>query len=308
MLRLGIFVLSLVMMGGTMAHSCEKYSFNIAFPPGGIVDEVARVVAQGITANTGKPVVLENHAGASGNNIAKSLLTKKESCSILVTSDALVINERLYRNKGFSAREFTPIAIPALTPQILVANADSNIKSLGDVIGKNPTLSTAGYGSGSYVSMEYFFMRVLKSGLTQVPFQGGAPAITAVLGGHVDLMAGAIGGMVTEQIMAGKLRGLGISTMTRRDTVPSVPTFGESGYPFQISSWVGFFVPSSISEVTTELNAEIRAVLRNPTYAAKLKKMSFDIVEEDVATTNGRFHRDLTIWGSMVDDTGLRVD
>jgi tripartite-type tricarboxylate transporter receptor subunit TctC len=147
---------------------------------------------------------------------------------------------------------------------------------------------------------------VTKVKYVQVPFQGGAPAITALLGGHVDAIVLTLP-PVTPHIRSGALRGLGVAAAKRNAAIPDVPTFAEMGFQnFYSGSWVGVFAPAKTPDaVVAKLNAEINAAMKEPDALDRLAKAGFDPVVFDVPGTNKYFAEDVERWGTMVKAIGF---
>ena len=139
-----------------------------------------------------------------------------------------------------------------------------------------------------------------------VPFQGGAPAITATLGNHVDALVLTLPPM-TPHIRSGALRGIGVASDKRNSAIPDVPTYGEMGYPNVYSgSWVAFFAPAKTPDAVVEkLNAEINAVMKEPDSLDKIAKAGFDPVVKSVAEANDYYKSEVESWGKMVNAIGF---
>ena len=171
---------------------------------------------------------------------------------------------------------------------------------------KSFTYGSAGAGTGPQIGAEYFFQEVAKVKYVHVPFQGGAPAITATLGNHVDALVLTLPPVVP-QIVQGKLRGLGVASEKRNSAIPDVPTYGEMGYPGVYSgSWVAFFAPAKTPDaVVSKLNSEINALMAEPDSLEKLKQNGFDPVVKDVAGSEAYYKSEVASWGKMVNAIGF---
>ena len=182
--------------------------------------------------------------------------------------------------------DLRPVAFVAISPDVIAIHPSNPAKDLKQFIAnakdKSFTYGSAGAGTGPQIGAEYFFKEVAKVKYVHVPFQGGAPAITATLGNHVDALVLTLP-PVTPHIRSGALRGLGVASDKRNSAIPDVPTYGEMGYPNVYSgSWVGFFAPAKTPDAVVEkLNAEINAVMKEPDLLEKLAKAGFDPVVEE---------------------------
>lgn len=296
-------------------YPSRNITFIVAFAAGGVADGIGRLVGQKLGEKLGQTVVIENRGGAGGNIAAKAVAgAAPDGYTVLVTTTALAINETMHKSKGFAAADFATAAIAASSPEAFVTQTDrpaSNLKELVAAAKDKPiNFGTAGVGSGSHIAAEYFFRVLAKVPATHVPFQGGAPAINAVVAGHVDLLAGTLGGGVAAQINGGKLKGLGIASDKRAAVTPNVPTITEGGYPaFSAASWVGFFVPAKTPpEVVTRLNATIDEIVKEPDVQARLKTLGFDAVTGSQAQAESLFKAEVAKWGRMVDTIGVAVN
>ena len=299
---------------GAQPYPARDITFIVAFAPGGIADTLERFVAKGVGERLGRTVVVENRGGAGGNIAAAAVARAvPDGYTLLVTTTAVAINETLRPDKGFAASDLKPIAIVASSPEALVTSPDSPAANLADFLkaakDKNITFGSAGVGSGSHIAAEYFFKEIAKISATHVPFQGGAPAITATIGNQTDLLATTLGGGAAAQIASGKLKGLGVASAKRAAVTPNVPTYAEAGYPnFEASSWVGVFTPANTSpEITAKLNTTIEQVMQDPALRQKLTSIGFDPIEGSQAQAESYFKAEVEKWGKMVKTLGLSI-
>ena len=291
-----------------------RITLIVAFAPGGLADTLARFIGQGLGERLHTTVVVENRGGAGGN-IGASFVARStpDGTTLLATTTALAINETLFANKDFSAADFKAIAIPASSPESLVTSPGNPAAYLTDLIksanGKTINLAVPGVGTGSDIQAEYFFKFLAKVPAQQIPFQGGAPAMNAVLANQVDLMAGTLGGPIAAQIAAGQLKGLAIAADKRAAVSPDVPTYAELGYPgFTASSWVGFFAPAKTDpQILAALNATINEIVQTPDVAKKFTDMGMDTITGDQAQADAFFASEVKKWGEMVKALGLSI-
>jgi tripartite-type tricarboxylate transporter receptor subunit TctC len=299
---------------GAQLYPVRDITFIVAFAPGGVADTLARFVGKGLGEKLGRNVVVENRGGAGGNIAAAAVArAAPDGYTLLVTTTAVAINETLRPNKGFAATDLKPIAIVASSPEALVTGPDNPAANLADFIktakGKSINFGSAGAGSGSHIAAEYFFKEIAKINAVHVPFQGGAPAITATIGGQIDLMATTLGGGAAAQINSGKLKGLGVASAKRAGVTPNVPTYAEAGYPnFEAASWVGVFAPAATPpEITAKLNATIEEVMKDPALRQKLTSIGFDPLEGSQTQAESYFKAEVEKWGKMVKTLGLSI-
>jgi tripartite-type tricarboxylate transporter receptor subunit TctC len=301
----------LALPASAQSYPSQSITVVVAFPAGGLADLIGRLVSTKLSDRVKQSVVVENRGGAGGNIAAKQVVgAAPDGYTLLATTSALAVNATASKSKGFEVSDLRPVAIVAISPDVLAVHPSNPAKNLKEFIAnaktKSFTYGSAGVGTGPYIGAEYFFKEVTKVQYVQVPFQGGAPAITALLGNHIDALVLTLP-PVTPQILNGKLRGLGVASDKRNSAIPDVPTYGEMGYPhFYSGSWVGFFAPAKTPDaVVAKLNAEINAVMKEPDSLQQLAKSGFDPVVTNAAEVNIYFKDDVERWGKMVRAIGF---
>ena len=307
---------ALIATGSTQNATAQTYpsqnvTIIVAFPAGGLADIIGRLVSTKLTDRLKQNVVVENRGGAGGNLAAKAVAgAEPDGYTLLATTSALAVNATASKNKGFETNDLKPVAIVAFSPDVIAVHPSNPAKDLKEFLAnaktKSFTYGSAGVGTGPYIGAEYFFSEVAKVKYVQVPFQGGAPAIVAALGNHIDALVLTLP-PVTPQIVSGALRGIGLASEKRNPAIPNVPTYAEMGFPDVIvGSWVGFFAPAKTPDaVVAKLNAEINAVMKEPDSLEKLSKAGFDPVVKNVAEVNEYFKRDVQRWSKMVQAIGF---
>lgn len=307
---------ALIVAGFAQPCSAQTYPSQnvtviVAFPAGGLADIIGRLVSTKLSDRLKQSFVVENRGGAGGNLAAKSVAAAEpDGYTLLTTTSALAVNATASKNKGFETSDLRPVAIVAFSPDVIAIHPSNPAKNLKEFIAnaqaKSFTYGSAGVGTGPYIGAEYFFREVAKVKYVQVPFQGGAPAITAVLGNHVDAIVLTLP-PVTPHILSGALRGIGVASEKRNTAIPNVPTYAEMGYPnMYVGSWVGLFAPAKTPDaVVAKLNAEINAVMKEPDSLERLKKAGFEPVVKSAAEVNEYFKTDVERWGKMVQAIGF---
>lgn len=246
----------------------------VAFAPGGNTDILARAVGARMTENWGKPVIVDNRPGGSGV-LAAEIVAKAspDGHTVFVASTGeLSINPSLFKKLPYDVqRDYAPVSLGTVSPLLVVVHASfppKTVKELLDVARAKPrTLSYASVGVGTpqHLSGELFKMAT-GTDVVHVPYKGGAPATTALLGGQ-EVQFGFVGmGPVLPHVKAGRLKSLAISTARRSPAVPEVPTLQEQGVKdFDTSIWFAFFLPAKTPKIViAKLNAEIVRILRLP--------------------------------------------
>lgn len=249
----------------------------VGFAPGGAMDIVARTLAQKIAGPLGQPVVVENKPGAASNIAIRQLIdSPPDGYTIMLVANGISANPFLYTQQPFDPNtDITPVTLVARLPVVLAASASSDLDSLKKVIetakAKPGSISygTPGSGSTPHLAVEAF-TRAAGIQLTHVPYKGGSPAITDVLGGQLPLVAvNAV--EVLPHVKAGKLKVLAAFSAERVSTLPDAPTIAESGFPgFEASVWHAVIAPKGTSpEVVKRLNAEVHKALADPEVQAR---------------------------------------
>jgi len=290
----------------------QTITFQVAFAAGGIADVVARLVGQKLSERLAHTVVVENRGGAGGNLAAKAVSgAAPDGHTILATTTSLAVNETATRHKGFSADDLRAVAIVAFSPDVLAVHPSNPAKDLREFVksGKSFTYGSAGVGTGPHIGAEYFFREVAKVQALHVPFTGGAPAVAAAVGNHVDAIVLTLP-TVVPPMTQGLLRGIGLASATRNSAVPDVPTYGEMGFPNVYSgSWVGFFAPAKTPDaIVAKLNAEINAIMQEPQAQQKLKTIGFDVTIKTIGEANDYFRSEVAAWGKMIRAIGYSSD
>lgn len=298
---------------GAQQYPTQPVTLVVAFAAGGFADGVARLIGDKLGERLGQSIVVENRGGAGGNLGARAVATANaDGHTILVTTTSVAVNDTLYRNKGYATDDLRAVAIVGSTPEALIVNPSNPSKTLKEFLaaakGKSVNFGTAGVGTSSYIAAEYFFKALAKVEAVHVPFQGGAPAINALIGNHVESVALTLPPAVPH-IVGGRLRGLAIASEKRLAAVPDVPTYIEGGFPgFTATSWVGFFAPTKTNDAAVaKLNTAINDILKLPDVLEKLKAMGLEPQGGPVAASQAFFKKEIDNWGNMVRAAGVPI-
>ena len=292
-------------------YPARSITMVVAFAPGGFADGVARILGAKLSERLGQNVVIENRGGGGGN-IAGAAVARAsaDGYTLLVTTTGLAINETLSKEKGFVLSDLRAIAIPAWAPETLSVNSKSSAKTLVDLVNlakdKPVSFASPGVGTSGHIANAFFFQNMAKVNFVHVPFQGGAPAVNAVAGGHVDALVGAMPGHAG-QLSSGLIRGLAVAAENRLPQFPDIPTYAEAGFgPLIASTWVGVFAPAKVSDtIVDKLNMTINEVLKDPAAQEQLKKLQIELRQSDRAATEMFFRRDIDQWKTMINAIGL---
>src|SRR5499427_210156 len=282
----------------------------VAFPAGGYADSFARILGDRLGARLGQSIVIENRGGAGGNIGAATVAhATPDGYTLLVTTASIAVNETYYKSKNYAASDLRAIAIPAGAPETLSVNPNDPAKTLGELIAsareKPFDYASPGVGTSSHVVAAYFFKELAKIEPVQVPFQGGAPAVNAVMGGHVRVLIGTLPGYAG-QLRSQAVRGLAVSSDKRVPEYPDIPTYGEAGFPMVAISWVGVFAPAKVDDaIAAKLNAAINEIVAEPATEAKLRTFSMQTSARSLADTESYFRSEVAKWGKMVETIGI---
>jgi tripartite-type tricarboxylate transporter receptor subunit TctC len=234
------------------------------FPPGGITDTYARLIAQWLSEHLGQQFFVENRPGAGGTLAAETVAkSAPDGYTLLLTTSADAWNATLYSNLNFNVlRDFTPVATISRGPGVLVVNPSLAAKSVPELIGyakSNPgkvTVASAGIGSAPHMYWE-LFRSVTGVDMVHVPYRGGGPAVTDLLGGQVLVYFGTFASTI-ENVRAGKLRALAVTSPARATVLPDVPAMAEFLPEYEASIYVGIAAPRDTPvEIVEKLNKTI---------------------------------------------------
>jgi tripartite-type tricarboxylate transporter receptor subunit TctC len=288
----------------------------VPFPAGGSTDLVARLVAAGMSKNLGQQVVVENRGGAGGN-IGAAAVTRAEpdGYTILMGTVAThALNPALYKKMPYDAVEdFAPISLLALIPNVLVVNPDfpaRSVPELVDLLKAHPgeySYASSGNGTPLHLSGE-LFKSMAGVDMVHVPYKGAGPALVDVIAGHVPIMFDNLPPSL-EQIRAGKLRGLAVTTKERAPAIPELPTIAETLPGYETYSWNALFAPAGTpGPIIQRLNEAARAAVNDPEIAAKLKDLSATPVGSTPEELAAHVQAELAKWAPVVEASGARLD
>jgi tripartite-type tricarboxylate transporter receptor subunit TctC len=286
----------------------------VPFPAGGTTDIAARIVAQRMQESMGQPVVVENRGGAGGS-IGADVVAKSAPDGhtlLMVGFPFPLINSMFPSAKIDVLRDFTPVVNVMSSPNALVVKADSPYKSVADVLAAakaNPgkvTYASVGNGSSPHMGME-LLKRSAGVDILNVPYKGSAPALTAMLGGEVDIMFDNLPNAVPH-VKGGRLRTLAITSNSRSRLMPEAPTMVEAGVPgFSMDVWFGVAVPAGTPpDAVAKLNQEINRIITTPEVKARLEGMGLDVVGGSAEAFGRTIAADVAKWSAVVRDAGIK--
>lgn len=289
----------------------------VPFSPGGITDASGRVIAEALSRRLGQQMIVDNRPGASGNiGSQQAALADADGHTLLLVPDSnMLIAPHVYKNLPFDPlKDFVPVAKVGDTALVMLANPAGPIKTLRDVMSLAKSQSgglpygTSGIGGNTHIVGELFKQRT-GSELLHVPYKGGGPAMSDLMGGQIPLVITAVAGAIPH-IKSGKLLPVAVPSTQRSESLPNVPTFIESGLAdFFYNSWIGIFAPAKTPKaIVSRLNSELNAVVTTPDVRARLNGMGI------VATTSApepfaaEMKRDLERYGPIIKKAGITAE
>jgi tripartite-type tricarboxylate transporter receptor subunit TctC len=256
-------------------------TLTVGFAPGGGTDTAARIIAKKLTDNIGQAVVVENKSGAGGNIAAQDIAqAPPDGYKIHLTSvGPMSVAPAMTKNLPYDAkRDIAPITMGVVFPNVMIIHPGVPAKTLAEFValakqrGGSMSYGSSGIGGAGHLSGE-LFKQAAKIDLVHVPYKGGGPAMTDLLGGRIDMYI-AVPSTAQSHIEAGKVRALATTGARRTASMPTVPTVAELGYPgFEAVNWYAFVAPGKTPRPIVEFwNREIVKVLRDPEVAKELAK------------------------------------
>jgi tripartite-type tricarboxylate transporter receptor subunit TctC len=285
------------------------------FPPGGSVDQVARIIAQPLSQQLGQTVIVENRGGASGTiGTAAVVQAPADGYTFAVVFDTFGVNPSLTPSMPFdSKKDLIPMVLVGTSPMVLATNVGSEYKTFADVVAaakakKNVSFGTIGNGSLGHLAMA-LLGKDAHVDWTHIPYKGGGPLMSDAVAGHVPLSIGSI--FVTKpHIDSGRMRPLAVTTTKRSPDLPNVPTIAENGYPgFEAPAWWAVLASAKTPpEIIKRMNEELNKVLKNPEVAKKLDAQGIDIMGGSPEQARTFIEKQMTIWAKVVKDNDIKAD
>ncbi len=292
----------------------------VVFPPGGSVDQVARLLAPPLSLALGQTVVVENKGGASGSiGAAAVAAAPADGYTFAVVFDTHGVNPSLIPNLPFdSKKDLAPVLLVGTAPMVLATHVGSPYKTFADVVAaakgkpgadnKGVSYGTIGAGSLGHLAM----VLLGKSGgldFQHIPYKGGGPLMTDAVAGHVPLSIGSV--FVTKpHIDSQRMRPLVVTTSKRSPDLPNVPTLAESGFAgFEAPAWWALLAPAKTPpEIIARMNAELNKVMKQPDVAKRLDTQGIDVIGGTPDQAREFIDKQMDIWGKVVRDNGIKAD
>ncbi len=290
--------------------------FVVPYPPGGGTDVVARIVQPRLQAVLGQSIVIENKGGAGGS-LGTDIVSKAapDGYTVLFTLSSHTINPAIFPKLPYDTlKDFEPVGTVASLPQLLAANPGVPVRTVADVVAQAKaapdkfSFASVGNGSPGHLAGE---LMVLRTGaqMVHIPYRGGGPAVTDVMGGQVPLLWVSIPA-AAQQVKAGKLRALAVSTLKRSPAFPDVPTMQEAGVAdFEVDSWYAMLVPAKTPRaVIDKLNKALNTVLAEPAVRNQLLEQGADAVGGTPEALGKVIAAELPKWAKLAKDANIKAD
>lgn len=292
-------------------YPVKPVKFVVPYAPGGTGDLLARIFAEKMQARLGQPFIVENRAGANGNIGMESVSRAPgDGYTVLFTpSEPLVINRTLYAPLSFDADGFVPISVLASTPLVLLVHPKVGADNVAQLIAfakANPerlNYSSQGKGSTAHLTAELFgSMAGVK--LVHIPYQGGGPALAALLAGQVDMMFVVLSSALPH-IRTGKVKVLAVGSEQRNAALPEVPAMSSVLPGFASSNWFGMVAPAGTPQaIAARLSAVGVEILKQPDVAKRLFDLSLDTIGSAPADMGLTLKQDTERWARVIRITG----
>ena len=316
-------MLGLPLCGGLVALPAHAQSawpskpirFIAVFPPGGSVDQVARILAAPLGLQLGQSVIVENKGGASGAiGTAAVAAATPDGYTFGVVFDTHGVNPSLIPNLPFdSKKDLYPVILVGTSPMVLATFAGSEYKTFADVVAAAKAKKNVSYGTIGSGSLGHLAMSLLgkKGGIDwlHVPYKGGGPLMSDAVAGHVPLSIGSV--FVTKpHIDSKRMRPLAVTSSTRSVDLPDVPTVAESGFPgFEAPAWWAVIAPAKTPpEILKRLNEELNKTLKNPEIAKKLDAQGIDVVGGTPESARVFIDRQMDTWAKVVKENTIKAE
>ncbi len=288
----------------------------VPFPAGGTTDILARQLAKELGERWGKPVIVDNKAGASGTIFSEQLARMPpDGHTLMLTATHHVINPGLYKNLKYDTRtDFTPLAQVAAVPNVLVVHPSFPPKTVQQLVAyakANPgkvNFGSSGTGGANHLSGELFKLMAGVE-MVHVPYKGAATALTDLLGGQTPMMFDSVPG-VLQHIQSGKLLALGVTSLKRSPALPNVPTIDEAGLKgFEATAWFGLYAPGRMDpKLREKLAGDVRQVLQSANIRSQFAALGAEPGSMTQAQFTSFVDAELTKWVKVISDANVKID
>ena len=294
----------------------QSVKIVVPFPPGGTTDILARQLAVELGQQWGVSVIVENRAGASGTIFSEQLARMgPDGLNLMLTATHHVINPGLYRNLKYDTKTaFTPISLVASVPNVLFVNPAVPVKSVQEFIQfarSNPgklSFGSSGNGGANHLSGE-LFKSMTGVEMTHIPYRGAAPALNDLLGGTIPVMFDSLPGVI-QHIKSGRLRALGVTTLSRSAAAPDIPTLDESSVKgFEATAWFGLYAPGGMKpELARKISVDVLAALSSTRIRSKFAEQGAEPGTLSQSQFAAFVNAEIDKWGKVIATANVKLD
>ena len=276
----------LVLPGFTVAQSfpAKPIRLVVPFPPGGLVDTMARLLGPRLAQELGQAVVIDNKPGVGGNlGAAEVARSAPDGYVLLMASPPLTVSPALYAVMPYKPEQIMPVGLLGRVPNVLLVNPKSGVNTVAELLAKAKSIpGKLNYASNGNGTSLHLSAELLKSStstfITHIPYRGAAQAVTGLIAGEVDMLFENLPS-VLGQIQGGSVKALAVTTRTRNKTIASVPTLAESGLPdFDVSAWYGLAAPAGMPvAVVARLEQALEKIIRDAEVVRNMESRGADV-------------------------------
>ncbi|MES2383967.1 MAG: tripartite tricarboxylate transporter substrate binding protein [Pseudomonadota bacterium] len=283
-LAAGAVALALPGLVSAQAWPAKPIRLIVPFPPGGLIDNMARLVGPRLAQELGQPVVIDNKPGVGGNlGAAEAARAQADGYTLLMASPPLTISPALYASLPYKPEQIAPVGLLGRVPNVLLVNPKSGINSVAELLARarrepgKMNYASNGNGTSLHLSAE-LFKNTAGVFITHIPYRGAAAAVTGLISGEVDMMFENLPS-VLGQIQGGTVKALAVTTSRRSKTLPAVPTLAEQGMPaFDVSAWYGLAAPAGTPPaVIAAVEQALQKILREPEVMRAMESRGADV-------------------------------
>ncbi|MDB5771388.1 MAG: hypothetical protein V7606_213 [Burkholderiales bacterium] len=309
-------MLSAAFTAAAADYPSKTIKWVVPFPPGGAMDVMARTLGDKLSKSMQTPVVIENRAGAGGI-IGSTVVAKSEpdGHTMMIVSIGHAVNPSLYSKLSYDPiKDFEPVSLVGIVPNILVVNPSVKATSVKDLIAlakaEPGKLSYASAGTGTTIHLAAeLFSSMADVDIMHVPYKGSSPAVTDLIGGQVNMMFDSLSS-AKPYIDSGKVKALAVTTSKRSSLFPNVPTMAEAGIKgYELSGWYAVFVPAKTPKpIVDRLNSELRKALQQPDVRQRFAGIGAEVVGSSPAELGQYLKSETARWSKVVQDRNIKAD
>jgi len=311
---IGAIVLGLAAAGAAaQGFPSRPVTIIVPFPPGGLIDLVARAIQPKLQAELGQPVIVENRSGAGGNLGAEAVArAAPDGYTLLLANPSLGLSQHIYPKLNYRPlQDLAYIGQYGSVPNVLVVRPDLPVKSVAELVDharRNPgklNYASNGYGTSPQMSME-LFKAMSGTFILHIPFRGSGPAVASLLAGETDLMFDNLP-PVLPQIKAGRMRALAVTSLQRSPVLPDLPTLDESGLKgYEVTAWFGLAAPAATPrEVILRLNQALNRVSADPQVRESLESRGATVIQGTPEAFQAFVRAESEKWAPVVKRAGI---